>query len=219
MAGKNNIFYDNTSTSQPNLSGSATMTYSDIGGGWSGTGNIDASPIFIMSPTLGYCLLSQIAAGQTVNSPCVNAGDPGTTPVIGTTRTDHVQDSGINDMGFHWPISVTLAGNFGRLMTAAEPVAETQPSALPSSLEVRLTNAPNPFNPTTIITLTLGQAASVDLKVYDLAGRVVANLFQGSLAAGAHPFQFSGENLPAGVYVYRAEVSGNVVTGKALLVK
>ena len=92
-------------------------------------------------------------------------------------------------------------------------------SAVPSTSDLRITNAPNPFNPATTITLLMDRAAPVDLKVYDIAGRAVANLYQGSLEAGSHQFQFSGANLPAGVYVYRADVSGTIVTGKALLVK
>jgi hypothetical protein len=48
--------------------------------------------------------LSQIAASQTADSPCVDAGDPSSPMIIGTTRTDHVQDSGVIDMGYHYPL-------------------------------------------------------------------------------------------------------------------
>ena len=49
-------------------SGSVTATYSDIEGGFTGTGNIDSDPLFV-DPGIGdYHLQS--------NSPCIDAGDP-----------------------------------------------------------------------------------------------------------------------------------------------
>jgi len=90
-----------------------TIDYSDLEGGQSsvyvesgctlnwGTGMIDAAPLFAPGP-MGDYYLSQIAAGQAQDSPCVDTGDPGSTMIIGTTRTDEVQDSGVVDMGFHY---------------------------------------------------------------------------------------------------------------------
>ena len=72
---------------------SPSVTYSDVQGGYSGSGNINATPLFANGP-LGKYYLSQIASGQPSNSPCVNAGNPASTMMPGTTRTDGVQDSG-----------------------------------------------------------------------------------------------------------------------------
>ena len=44
----------------------------------------------------------QQAAGQAVDSPCVDAGDPDAPLIPGTTRTDLELDTGIVDMGFHF---------------------------------------------------------------------------------------------------------------------
>jgi len=50
ITGCNNIVWDNTQTSGGQISllggASANITYSDIKGGWSGTGNIDQDPMF-----------------------------------------------------------------------------------------------------------------------------------------------------------------------------
>jgi predicted outer membrane repeat protein len=48
--------------------GSVTATYSDIEGGWTGTGNINADPLFMDPGNNNYYLL--------YNSPCIDAGDP-----------------------------------------------------------------------------------------------------------------------------------------------
>jgi hypothetical protein len=96
--------------------GDLIAAYSAIQGGYPGTGNIDADPLFVTGPAGDY-YLSQIAAGQSQQSPCVNAGDPASPMIDGTTRTDGVPDEGIVDMGYHYlafnfppppPIDITL---------------------------------------------------------------------------------------------------------------
>ena len=79
------------------------ITIGCIGVGWQGTGNINSDPLFVTGP-LGDYYLSQIAAGQAQNSPCVDTGDPASSMIIGTTRTDEIQDSGVVDMGYHYPL-------------------------------------------------------------------------------------------------------------------
>jgi len=78
-----------------------TVIYSDIMGGYPGVGNIDLDPLFV---TTDEFHLSQTAAGQGADSPCVDAGS-NTAANRGmdtkATRTDGVPDSGIVDMGFH----------------------------------------------------------------------------------------------------------------------
>lgn len=65
--------------------------------------NIGDDPLFVTGPEGGF-YLSQIAAGQGADSPCVDSGCGPASAVYshGTTRTDHVDDSGIVDMGFHY---------------------------------------------------------------------------------------------------------------------
>jgi hypothetical protein len=88
-----------------------TVTYSNVEGGYSGTGNIDADPCFV-SGLYGDYYLSQISAGQMVDSPCVDAGSD-TAANLGmdefTTRTDGWPDEGIIDMGYHYPLRLGSA--------------------------------------------------------------------------------------------------------------
>jgi predicted outer membrane repeat protein len=89
-----------------NRDNSAIMvTYSNVQYGWPGTGNIKANPSFVTGPDGDY-YLSQIAAGQPVDSPCVDAGSDTAANLgmdIYTTRTDQIGDAGIVDMGYHYP--------------------------------------------------------------------------------------------------------------------
>ena len=91
-----------------------SATYSCIEDGNGGEGNIDAEPLFVTGP-FGDYYLSQIAAGQAVDSPCVDAGSD-TAANLGmdmyTTRTDEIGDGGIVDMGYHY--SAPIAADINR---------------------------------------------------------------------------------------------------------
>jgi hypothetical protein len=93
-----------------------TVTFSDVGNGYAGEGNIDENPRFVSGPS-GRYYLSHTATGQAVNSPCVNTGNPAGDPMDGTTRTDLVRDTGIPDMGYHYPRGLDFTG----LITGAGP--------------------------------------------------------------------------------------------------
>jgi hypothetical protein len=106
-------------------SSTLTVRYSDVQGGAGeaavGAGdtldldgtNIDADPKFVLGP-LGNYYLSQTAAGQPQNSPCVDAGSD-TAANLGldalTTRTDAVPDAGTVDIGYHAPPATALPGD------------------------------------------------------------------------------------------------------------
>jgi hypothetical protein len=83
---------------------------------------------------------------------------------------------------------------------------------------------PNPFGGRTEFTLSLDAAAAVDLGVYDLAGRRVAQLQHGRLEVGVHRFAWDGRTdeggrASAGVYFVRASGAGASTVRKLILVK
>jgi hypothetical protein len=99
---ENSIIWGNIGAYE--IHGNVIVTYSDIGGGYLGSGNIDDDPCFVTG-TLGDYYLCQIASGQEVDSPCVDAGS-NTAANLGMdifiTRTDHFCDAEIVDMGYHY---------------------------------------------------------------------------------------------------------------------
>ena len=76
-------------------------------------------------------------------------------------------------------------------------------------------NYPNPFNPTTTIRFGLPSAADVTIKVFNLLGQEVANLYDYRLSAGVHELQFDAQNLSSGIYLYRIK-AGEVVSVKRM---
>ena len=78
---------------------------------------------------------------------------------------------------------------------------------------------PNPFNPSTVLTLDVPEAGRVTVAVFDLLGRRVALLHDGVLAAGTHALRFDAAGLPSGVYLIRATSGETVLTRRVTVVR
>ena len=91
-----------------------------------------------------------------------------------------------------------------------------------NNLPTRITlnqNYPNPFNPSTIISYELPEQAHVRLSVYDMTGRQVATLVNEQVSAGTHQVSFNAMNLSSGVYMYRLQAGGTVLSRQLTLIK
>jgi gluconolactonase len=64
-------------------------------------------------------------------------------------------------------------------------------------------NYPNPFNPATTIYFQLPYESRVTLNVYDIQGRIIDTLIDGTLQSGYHHVQFNPKGICSGIYVYR----------------
>lgn len=92
------------------------------------------------------------------------------------------------------------------------------------ALEVLHENRPNPFNPSTSIRYDLVGPSTVNLSVYDAAGRRVTTLVDGFLDAGPHEAHWrgtdeAGRDVPSGVYFARLRANGFAATTKMTLVR
>jgi hypothetical protein len=72
-------------------------------------------------------------------------------------------------------------------------------------------NYPNPFADWTVVPYTLGEAAEVQLSVYDVLGRTVMTMNPGIVATGEHQIRVDAA-LSSGVYFYRLTVAGRFGT-------
>ncbi|MEO8665098.1 MAG: zinc-dependent metalloprotease [Ignavibacteria bacterium] len=83
-------------------------------------------------------------------------------------------------------------------------------------------NFPNPYNPTTIIRFALPDESIVNLKVYDINGRLVADLLQDKFyTPGFYDYEFNSSRygLSSGIYFYRIETTGFAETKRMVLIK
>ncbi len=80
--------------------------------------------------------------------------------------------------------------------------------------------SPNPFNPTTTLTVMLPEAAELTVTVYNIAGQRVAALSSGLHQSGRHTMVFDGSSLTSGLYFIHASVPGQLdQTQKVMLVR
>jgi hypothetical protein len=100
----------------------------------------------------------------------------------------------------------------GETGTAVTPTPATQRGAeLPGAY-------PNPFHHSTTIELRLEDPQQVTVALFDLLGRRVRTLHEGTLAGGrTHQFALQAGNLPAGTYFIRATGASFVQTRSVTL--
>ena len=82
---------------------------------------------------------------------------------------------------------------------------------------------PNPFRKTTTIKYSMTKNGNVSLKVYDVGGRLVRNLYNDFQKSGVYTVNWNGTDdfgrkLPAGVYFYRLERKEGKTETKELII-
>jgi hypothetical protein len=80
-------------------------------------------------------------------------------------------------------------------------------------------NYPNPFNPSTTIQFSVPNSEIVQLKVFDILGRVVKTLVNGYRNAGKYNIEFNASELTSGIYFYQLKTSSFISTKKMILLK
>jgi|GEM_PF-535127 len=91
-------------------------------------------------------------------------------------------------------------------------------NAAPNSFML-MQNYPNPFNPSTTIKFAIPKAGFVNLAVYDILGRRVAQLLNEHRQAGNYEIKFDAANLPSGIYLYRLNTGSTTEVKKMMLLK
>lgn len=102
-------------------------------------------------------------------------------------------------------------------------IVDTRPAALPTEF-VLAPVYPNPFNPTTTIQFQLPSDARVSLKVYNVLGQLVREIYSGELRAGTHHFIWDGRDndgrgAATGVYFAAVNALGQQKVRKMLLLR
>ena len=216
LTARNNIIWGNTQSQGGPIAefdgGNATVTYSNVEGGFSGTGNMDTNPVFADS---NYYL--------SPTSPCIDTGDsssvyndpddsnnPGFAkwPSLGTTR---------NDMGAYGGCNCNLFPFF--FVTAINLVK----SSLPDNFKLNQ-NYPNPFNPETIISYQLPEFSNVEIITYNSLGQEVKTLVKKQQAAGEYSIGWNGKDnygrsVSSGIYYYRISIKNNTISKRMILIR
>lgn len=197
-------------------SGQVDVSYSDVAGGWDGTGNMDVNPRLIsMLQFLGF------------KSPCIDAGNPdpiyndpesrfrsgyAQLPARGTVR---------NDMGAYGGPAAADWWNFFNFRKETEAFDAEEPEILADTPpnKVNISCYPNPFNSQTSFQFDLPETGIVSLKIYNVLGQQVASLVDGTVSAGSHRYVWNANNVASGVYFYRLVTNNAVLQDRLILMK
>ncbi len=105
-----------------------------------------------------------------------------------------------------------LSGGFGETLMSylSEPVRlVSSESAMPDEYTVGQAY-PNPFNPSTTISVTLPETSELSVIAYNVTGQQVAELANGQFSAGSHALTFDASGIASGLYFIRATVPGRM---------
>jgi photosystem II stability/assembly factor-like uncharacterized protein len=80
-------------------------------------------------------------------------------------------------------------------------------------------NYPNPFNPITNIKFQVDKTNFANLTVYDISGRVVADLVNGLLKPGVYEVEWDAGKYASGIYFYKLETENFIDSKKMILIK
>ena len=80
-------------------------------------------------------------------------------------------------------------------------------------------NFPNPFNPSTVISMHLPERSYITLKVYDVLGREIITLLDEEKSSGNYKVEFNANSLSGGIYFFRLETPQESYSKKMLYLK
>jgi FlgD Ig-like domain len=171
----------------------------------------------------GWLLFSQVAGG-TANVGLIDAGGPYPMSAEAKSMTVVLRLSPKSGKATGGQVTLGSSDFSNSLGNRLQVDLKSTPTSLPGQPPsfALSENQPNPFTGETRFTLTLPQAANVDLGVFDIAGRRIATLNRGPLGAGIQPFAWSGKldgggQAKSGVYFYRATIEGRTIARRMVL--
>ena len=208
----------------------------DGGQTWTTVSNLPVSGIqYLFSATgVNTQSLSQLwVVGQAATPVMLTSTDGGATwqeqtlPALPAGEVPHlsaVSFGALNDsvQAFGATFDASTATSGGRVLSYRQRIGyvtgANEHEGLPSDYSLSQ-NYPNPFNPSTKIVYRVKSREFVELRVFDLLGRVVATLVNEVKQSGTHSVGWNAAGVASGVYFYRLEASGFVETKKMILMK
>jgi hypothetical protein len=122
----------------------------------------------------------------------------------------------------HKQVPVQIAG---RLVSGAPFEATLTLDVVAGTKTLAASIAPNPFNPATTMSFRMDREGAVDLRIFDMAGRLVRDVTRGRVfTAGYQEIRIDGKNenghrLASGVYFYRLSTSEGAMSGRLVILE
>jgi hypothetical protein len=166
-----------------------------------------------------HCFIPSVSALDiNTTNPFYNiAGDPN---LLANTPFDNLYVPATNE-----PHVTVTPGNAPWLLNEIDPILSAVPPVAAHVPAFSLLDAaPNPFGDQTLVRWNLARNSHVQVDVFDVAGRRVTTLLDGTKSAGAGNVQWSGRDghgrtVAAGVYFVRMQAAGETRTKRIVLVR
>ena len=142
---------------------------------------------------------------------------------IGTSSGLHIFDiksqKGDPDSWLLHRGNIERTGSLGFTMVAID----NERSSVPNQFYVSA-NYPNPFNPSTVINVTIEKENNLIVNIYDAKGSLINTLINQNVSSGRYTVKWSGldkfgNSVPTGVFFVRVQSGTNMHTQKVLLIK
>jgi hypothetical protein len=193
-------------------------------------GNVAAGDATYEGPT--YRVVQNLPTSTPITGIIDTQSDVGGWPTLNSTEppldTDHdgMPDAWESARGLSVsdPSDRNIVGpegytNLELYLNGPELIAGVEESHQPTGYEL-FPVFPNPFNPSTNVSFTVGQDRWASVRVYNLIGQIVGTPFEGMAQANQrYRFQFDASRLPSGVYLAVLESVGIRQCQRMLLMK
>lgn len=129
----------------------------------------------------------------------------------------------LNNLTYFWhvrasnSIGVSLWSSsfmFSSLVTGINTISSTVPK------DFKLYDAyPNPFNPVTKLKFDIPKNSTVQLRIFDLSGKLIETLFEGNIIPGTHEYSWNADKYNSGVYIFQVISKEYKSSKKLVLIK
>ncbi|MEZ5014256.1 MAG: fibronectin type III domain-containing protein [Chitinophagales bacterium] len=137
-----------------------------------------------------------------------------------TTETSITLSGLLPNTGYEWAVQVQCSAGpdvFGDYSAMAN-FNTTQNAIITIPGINDLTITPNPFHEDASLTLQLSSELELYIALYDVAGQLVREVYNGTLEPGMHVISISAENLSKGAYTLRLRSKDNTM-GRMLILE
>lgn len=166
------------------------------------------------------------------NSVNEQASASSVSPLIPASNTSDLQSYTFTDISvtqglwYYWLQSMELNGSsyfHGSVVVTVNDVSVPGGTAAPLITGIKSIH-PNPFKPSTTITIELSKASAIEMGIYNLKGELIRQLDSGAKAAGTHSLLWNGlddrgQACGNGIYLLKFTAEGKSSQAKLTLLK
>ncbi len=182
----------------------------------SAAANVERLTRFVWGPVLNAAKYRlQIATDNAFATVVVDTISYDTTATLQTPLAENTD--------YYWRVNAQNIGgasdfSTARLFSTGTLLDVQETAGIPRVFNLEQ-NYPNPFNPTTRISYDIPKTARVELRIYDVLGRVVATLVNGIQGPNRYIVDWNARNVSTGVYFLRIQARSQDGSGDFTSVK